>query len=240
MKRALAERAKQSESGQPNGIASPVVQVPSSPSSGEPPRKLPRIDEQQQQQREIKAEPTPVPSQATSSAAATTITSPSPRGSALKRQRSSVEEEDEGDSSAFFLKHQNQALASELKGLQYQLRLLEKERDVRRQQCQEATDALKALRATWTQMELGLQLGMPPQPVSDTIHHAKKHCELSVYHLTHSSPVFCSPRNHQVHHLRQNPMTAARQGIRERGTASNSLVACWIRLHHLARNHRHG
>lgn len=83
----------------------------------------------------------------------------------MKRQRSNAalaggEEEDE--SSGFYLKHQNKALASELKGLQYQLRLLEKERDLRRQQCHDAGEALQALENTWTQMEVALQLGTPP------------------------------------------------------------------------------
>lgn len=161
MKRALAERAKQSETATPpNGL--PPVQVP----SGQPPRKLARIDEEQSppsEQQQVKVEPITVPSQVTS-----TTPRPSPQGtpreaerrSSLKRQRPAEEEEGDGELSGFFLKHQNSALASELKGLQYQLRLLEEERNVRRQQCHEAGQALQALESTWTQMEVALQLGM--------------------------------------------------------------------------------
>ena len=81
------------------------------------------------------------------------------------------QKEEEEDSSAFYLKHQNKALASELKGLQYQLRLLEKERDLRRQQCQEAGQALQALENTWTQMEVALQLGTPPESSDAGVSH---------------------------------------------------------------------
>lgn len=167
MKRALAERAKQSETAAPhNGL--PPVQVPSE----QPSRKLARIDEEQsppseqQQQVKVKVEPITVPSQVTS-----TTPRPSPHGtpreaerrSSLKRQRPAEEEEGDGESSAFYLKHQNSALASELKGLHYQLRLLEEERNIRRQQCHEAGQALQALESTWTQMEVALQLSMPTE-----------------------------------------------------------------------------
>lgn len=164
MKRALAERAKQSETAAPhNGL--PPVQVPSE----QPPRKLARIDEEQipsSEQQQVKVEPITVPSQVTS-----TTPRPSPHGtpreaerrSSLKRQRPAEDEEGDGESSAFYLKHQNSALASELKGLHYQLRLLEEERNVRRQQCHEAGQALQALESTWTQMEVALQLSMPTE-----------------------------------------------------------------------------
>lgn len=169
MKRALAERAKQSETAAPNGLGpAPVV------SSGQPPRKIPRIDGEgtqqqgQAQQQQVKAEPITIPSQATSSSTtprASPSGTPREKRTSMKRQRSNAAsaEEDEGDSSGFYLKHQNRALVSELKGLQYQLRLLEKERDLRRQQCQEAGQALQALENTWTQMEVALQLGTPPE-----------------------------------------------------------------------------
>lgn len=170
MKRALAERAKQSESAvSPNGIVtSTTIQVPSS-SSGQPPHKLPRMDEDHHQQTpaQVKTEPitVTVPSSATSTAPPPR---PSPQGTPRegarsKRQRASTPIEDENGDSSFYLKHQNRALASELKGLLYQLRLLEKERDLRRQHCHDATQALQALQSTWTQMEVALQLGMPPE-----------------------------------------------------------------------------
>jgi hypothetical protein len=83
MKRALAERAKQSETtAPPNGLLSPV-QVPSGP--GQPPRKLARIDEEQsppsEEQQQVKAEPitVTVPSQVTGTTTSTTPR-PSPHG----------------------------------------------------------------------------------------------------------------------------------------------------------------
>lgn len=172
MKRALAERAKQSESAvSPNCLVAPTaVQVPSSTSSGQPPRKLPRIDEAHQQQAlpRVKTEPITVPTLSSSTAPPrpSPLGTPREEGARSKRQRASTPVEDENGDSAFYLKHQNRALASELKGLQYQLRLLEKERDLRRQHCYDATQALQALQSTWTQMEVALQLGMPPEKSS--------------------------------------------------------------------------
>jgi len=91
----------------------------------------------------------------------------------MKRQRVSqsttntgVVEDDseEKENSCFFLKHQNAALASELKQLRYQFTLLEKERNFRRTQCKDANQALHSLEATWRAMEVALQLGQqPPQ-----------------------------------------------------------------------------
>lgn len=83
----------------------------------------------------------------------------------MKRQRMSqaaVEDNEEKENSSFFLKHQNAALASELKQLTYQFNLLEKERNFRRNQCNEANQALHSLEATWTAMEVALQLGQQP------------------------------------------------------------------------------
>jgi hypothetical protein len=93
----------------------------------------------------------------------------------MKRQRPSIqskvpypvpsdEETDENLNSSFFLKHQNRALASELKALQYQLSLLEDERAYRRKQCRIASQALNSLQATWTQMETELQQPQHPLP----------------------------------------------------------------------------
>jgi hypothetical protein len=138
------------------------VQVP----SGQPPHKLTRIDEEQSPpaaQQQVKVTPITVPSQVTS-----TTPRPSPQGtpreaerrSSLKRQRPAEEEEGDGEYSGFYLKHQNSALASELKGLQHQLRLFAEARNFRRPLCQEAAQALQALECTWTQMEVALQLGM--------------------------------------------------------------------------------
>lgn len=69
-----------------------------------------------------------------------------------------LEEEDQEDpnSSAFFLKHQNRALASELRSVKYQLVRLERERDHRRAQCLEALESLNSLQSIWTQLESSL------------------------------------------------------------------------------------
>eukprot|EP00547_Thalassionema_nitzschioides_P006582 CAMPEP_0194209154 /NCGR_PEP_ID=MMETSP0156-20130528/7379_1 /TAXON_ID=33649 /ORGANISM="Thalassionema nitzschioides, Strain L26-B" /LENGTH=892 /DNA_ID=CAMNT_0038936269 /DNA_START=132 /DNA_END=2810 /DNA_ORIENTATION=- len=90
-----------------------------------------------------------------------------PRGkTSMKRQRISqtaaVDDTGEKENSSFFLKHQNAALASELKQLNYQFDLLEKERNFRRNQCKDANQALHSLEATWTAMEVALQLGQQP------------------------------------------------------------------------------
>jgi hypothetical protein len=72
-----------------------------------------------------------------------------------------LEEEDQEDpnSSAFFLKHQNRALASELRSVKYQLVRLERERDYRRAQCLEAVENLNTLQSIWTQLESSLGHG---------------------------------------------------------------------------------
>lgn len=161
MKRALAQRAK--ESGHPNGLAPPVVVSSNSSGEHEPPTKLTRVEEDEEA-----LTPISVPSQPEK------IPTPSPRGDlpkssssdkiSMKRQRANAgsDLDEEEDKSAFYLKHQNSALASELKQLQYQFKLLEKERDSRRQHCDEANQALHALESTWTQMEVALQLGQQP------------------------------------------------------------------------------
>jgi hypothetical protein len=96
------------------------------------------------------APPAPAPASATP----TNTTSASSR----KRQRQ-VDNANRGvedESSAFYLKHQNKALATELKSVQQSLRLLEEERDYRRKQCHQAVQALHNLQATWTQLETAL------------------------------------------------------------------------------------
>lgn len=108
----------------------------------------------------------PIPSSSTQGAA-----NPSKTKYSMKRQRPSPangdidgdDDDDGADKSAFFLKHQNAALASELQQLRYQLKLLERERDFRRSQCQDACQLLHSLEATWNAMEVALQLGQQPQ-----------------------------------------------------------------------------
>lgn len=96
----------------------------------------------------------------------------------MKRQRPSPaapdgegddDDDDCADKSAFFLKHQNAALASELQQLRYQLQLLERERDFRRNQCRDACQLLHSLEATWNAMEVALQLGQQPQDEQEEV-----------------------------------------------------------------------
>jgi hypothetical protein len=83
-----------------------------------------------------------------SAATTTTITTAAPDNDGED------DEETESDrNSAFYLKHQNRALATELKGLQHSVQWLERERDYRRQQCLLSVQALNSLQATWTQLE---------------------------------------------------------------------------------------
>jgi E3 ubiquitin-protein ligase BRE1 len=66
------------------------------------------------------------------------------------------EDEDDANASAFYLKHQNRALASELRSVKYQLSRLERERDYRRKQCLDAVQSINALQAIWSQLESAL------------------------------------------------------------------------------------
>lgn len=84
------------------------------------------------------------------SVAASRSPRPTPR---QKRQQ----EEDQDDS--FYLKHQNKALATELKDLRYQVLALEREREARRESCRQAVTALERLRVSWGLLETAV-LGM--------------------------------------------------------------------------------
>ena len=124
----------------------------------------------------------------------------------MKRQRSSqaaADDDDDTEKSAFFLKHQNAALASELQLLRYQLQLLEKERHFRRTQCQEASQALHSLEATWNAMEVALQLGQQPQD-----DHTNE--EVSSQ-FTDRIPYPC-PRRFKPNTSKQQPQTAGARG----------------------------
>jgi hypothetical protein len=168
MKRALAERAKQS--GLPNGVApaTPATAKPlptGSLSSGTSSSQTPVLNSSSSSTKApLKIER----NEGNASSSPRSAASPRPK----KRMRESVvklEEEDEEDSnsSAFFLRHQNRALASELRSMKYTRSRLERERDYRRSQCMQAVQSLNALQATWTQMEAALQCGQPPPPASD-------------------------------------------------------------------------
>jgi hypothetical protein len=81
-------------------------------------------------------------------------------GAGHKRPREAPQADSTSASSsstnAFYLQHQNRALAVELRSLQHSLRLLERERDQRRKGCSAAVQALHRLQATWTQLETAL------------------------------------------------------------------------------------
>eukprot|EP00934_Nitzschia_sp_Nitz4_P006173 Nitzschia sp. Nitz4//scaffold45_size130396//4102//6956//NITZ4_003426-RA/size130396-processed-gene-0.170-mRNA-1//1//CDS//3329552329//6163//frame0 len=146
MKRALAERAKQS--GLPNGVGHAVPSDPTLPQSSlvEPPAPAPA--------------PTAPPTTSAPSAPPSKPPSTSPRPK--KRLRESIvklqeEDEEDANASAFYLRHQNRALSSELRHLHNQLHRLERERSFRRTQCTQAANALHTLQATWTRIEQALQ-----------------------------------------------------------------------------------
>lgn len=218
MKRALAERAKQS--GLPNGVvtASPLPKEPLAltksadssvapasnlqPGNGNliprdpvaptvdqrpdaPPLSQPQESQKLEQPKELAKveipktgfnQNTTATSLSSDSALVTadttsmrTPSSPAPRPKKRLRESSSnssntklLEEEDQEDSnaSAFFLRHQNRALASELRSVKYQLVRLERERDYRRAQCSQAVESLNSLQCIWTQLESSLCKGV--------------------------------------------------------------------------------
>ena len=139
MKRALAERAKQS--GLPNGAG------PSEPDAGE---SILQPD---------------IENGGDSDLSLTLNSTPTSGGLSVrhkKRLRESVvklEEEDEDDSNAnaFYLRQQNRALSSELRQMKYQLRRLEHEREIRRVQCTRAVQNLNTLHVIWSQLEDALE-----------------------------------------------------------------------------------
>ena len=63
------------------------------------------------------------------------------------------DEEDEVKNTKFFLKHQNSALASELYKYKHAIRVLEKEREVRREECRHINDTLREMVSFWDGME---------------------------------------------------------------------------------------
>jgi FtsZ-binding cell division protein ZapB len=110
----------------------------------------------------------PLPSSSSSSSpvppnlrppAAFTSRSLSLGGAGHKRPREAPQADSSSSSSstnAFYLQHQNRALAVELRSLQHSLQQLERERDQRRMDCSAAVQALHRLHATWTQLETAL------------------------------------------------------------------------------------
>lgn len=172
MKRALAQRAK--ESGMTNGVG---------PSSHKPSVSIQTQDRSSEGQSSVSDLPEKLLSstptsrlealkQSSNGVSSPRTSSSSPRPK--KRARESIvkleeEGEDDSNASSFFLQHQNRALASELRMLQYELSRLERERDYRRSQCTKAVQILNSLQATWTQMESALQCGQPLQNENSSI-----------------------------------------------------------------------
>lgn len=77
------------------------------------------------------------------------------------RPQQQAEDSEVDETSAFYLKHQNRALSTELKGWQQQCRDLTSERDQRRRSCWRAVQALQSLQATWTTLETALGQSQP-------------------------------------------------------------------------------
>uniref|UniRef100_A0A7S3DRI5 E3 ubiquitin protein ligase n=1 Tax=Entomoneis paludosa TaxID=265537 RepID=A0A7S3DRI5_9STRA len=162
-----------------------------SPSESQPPLKIPRIGSEEAPSVKVEQAPSAVRSPApvapparpdTNRSAGPTSPRPSARPdtnrsnhstpSSNKRQRretssqaqqqSSGDQEEPDESDAFYLKHQNKALAIELKSLQAQIRDLTDEREYRRRSCLQAVQALHSLQATWTSLETSLGQEPPP------------------------------------------------------------------------------
>jgi streptomycin 6-kinase len=71
--------------------------------------------------------------------------------------KSGDDSEDE-TSGAFYLQHQNHALASELYGYRRRIYLLEREREWRRRECGVVSGRVRILEGCWRGMEEGLGL----------------------------------------------------------------------------------
>jgi hypothetical protein len=75
---------------------------------------------------------------------------------ALQQQQQQQQQQDSQnveESSAFYLKHQNKALASELYQYRYTIGLLSTEREKRRQECRKISSCLKELVGVWDVLE---------------------------------------------------------------------------------------
>lgn len=72
----------------------------------------------------------------------------------------SDEEESNTNSNAFYLKHQNRALACELYNYKHKVIRLEEERSIRRQECREIANTLGQIESCWRKMEVSLLGGL--------------------------------------------------------------------------------
>jgi len=96
-----------------------------------------------------------------------------PKGRRHHSKHSANSDDEEGDdsNSSFYLKHQNQALASELYAYRRKIYLLEKERDYRRKECRIAGKRIGELRGAWRGIEEALgqemaNINLPPSEVN--------------------------------------------------------------------------
>lgn len=157
MKRALAERAKQATRAETTIRAPPSLMMSAnhtvvssasndadvSPVPADPP-----------------APPFPPPSSKQAKVEPETTTSTTTTAASRKRPRTTHSSNDlsagADDSSAFYLKHQNRALAVELQSIKHELSQVKQEREARRQECETAAQALFVLQNTWTRLEQAL------------------------------------------------------------------------------------
>ncbi len=86
-----------------------------------------------------------------------------------KHAANSDDEDGEDSNSSFYLKHQNQSLASELYAYRRKIYLLEKERDYRRKECRIAGKRIGELRGAWRGIEeaLGQEIATINLPKSE-------------------------------------------------------------------------
>ena len=175
--RALAEKAKQNNRANPNGAFSssaPVRAAVATVSDSTSP--APPSAAQKAKTPELKIEkPSPAIPSSGSKASKKGKASRSPRSTSAsssprpkKRARESLvkleeEDEDDSNSAAFYLRHQNRALASELRSVKYQLARLEREREHRRKQCSEAVQNLNTLNISWGKIEAELEQQRNPK-----------------------------------------------------------------------------
>ena len=185
MKRALAERAKQNDAqnrgvnhakrlttpttaNTPHVVVSMPVSVSSHTSAEVPPQKVQKTNEGSvtgtfRSSSSSHAPRAPPQSNPPPAAPTLTLTNLSPRPKPTnpkKRSRPSPMPTEEQESNAFYLKHQNRALSSELHALQHWVQVLEKERLVRRRECRAIAEALGGLEGSWVEMEVVLRRGL--------------------------------------------------------------------------------
>lgn len=183
MKRALAERAKQQTDEQfqhragvsmPVDVsmsnmeetvvgvqdAKPITRSPESSDAQMPPKKIPRTESQQPVQVSSSSS-TPNKKVKKRIRPPSILSSPTVNSSNLvtsSKKLSTTEDADE--TSAFYLKHQNKALASELHQFKFTIHLLSQERDKRREECRTIAKALSEIKLVWEDLENKMENGL--------------------------------------------------------------------------------